>query len=152
MAVGTPVPVMSRASFPHFVRTRHAGKVAVTELPYGVSTRAVLEDIERATNPKPKEGKKTLAQDQVNLRAAMLAALDAVRDESDKTQPVRIVLEPKSRGQDPVEFMQLMLANTRLEASLPVNLIILINAVEHRCDRNRADQQPALSVLRDALP
>jgi topoisomerase-4 subunit A len=31
-------------------------QIAVTELPLGVSTRLVLEDIERATNPKPKEG------------------------------------------------------------------------------------------------
>ncbi len=100
-------------------------RIAVTELPFGVSTRAVLEDIERATNPRPKEGKKALAQEQVNLKAVMLGALDAVRDESDKSSPVRIVLEPKSSRQDPAEFMNLLLANTRLEASLPVNLVML---------------------------
>jgi topoisomerase-4 subunit A len=55
----------------------------------------------------------------------MLAALDAVRDESDKSCPVRIVLEPRSSRQDPVEFMNLMLANTRLESSLPINLVML---------------------------
>ena len=81
-------------------------QVAVTELPYGVSTRSVLEDIERATNPKPKEGKKSLSQEQVNLKNLMLSALDAVRDESDKSSPVRLVLEPKSSRQDPVEFMR----------------------------------------------
>src|SRR5206468_3077183 len=43
-------------------------RIAVTELPFGVSTREVLEDIERATNPRPKEGKKSLTQDQVNLK------------------------------------------------------------------------------------
>ncbi len=100
-------------------------RIAVTELPFGVSTRTVLEDIERATNPKPKEGKKSLGQEQVNLRNVMLAALDAVRDESDKSSPVRIVLEPKSSRQDPAEFMSLLLANTRLESSLPVNLVML---------------------------
>ena len=100
-------------------------QVAVTELPYGVSTRSVLEDIERATNPKPKEGKKSLSQEQVNLKNLMLSALDTVRDESDKSSPVRLVLEPKSSRQDPVEFMQLLLANTRLESSLPVNLVML---------------------------
>jgi topoisomerase IV subunit A len=100
-------------------------RVAVTELPFGVSTRAVLEDIERATNPKPKEGKKSLAQEQVNLKTLMLSALDAVRDESDKSSPVRIVLEPKSSRQDPAEFMNLLLANTRLETSLPINLVML---------------------------
>jgi len=100
-------------------------RIAVTELPFGVSTRVVLEDIERATNPKPKEGKKALAQEQINLRNVMLAALDAVRDESDKSSPVRIVLEPKSSRQDPAEFMNLLLANTRLESSLPVNFVML---------------------------
>ena len=64
-------------------------RIAVTELPFGVSTRDVLEDIERATNPKPKEGKKSLTQDQTNLRTLMLSVLDTVRDESDKTAPVR---------------------------------------------------------------
>ena len=100
-------------------------RIAVTELPFGVSARAVLEDIERATNPKPKEGKKSLTQDQINLKSSMLAALDAVRDESDKTSPVRIVLEPRSSRQDAQAFMNLMLANTRLETSLPVNLVML---------------------------
>jgi topoisomerase-4 subunit A len=100
-------------------------RIAVTELPFGVSTRAVLEDIERATNPKPKEGRKSLSQEQVNLKGLMLSALDAVRDESDKSSPVRIVLEPRSSRQDPQEFMHLLLANTRLEASLPVNLVML---------------------------
>ena len=100
-------------------------RIAVTQLPFGVSTRVVLEDIERATNPKPKEGKKALTQDQLNLKNLMLGALDTVRDESDKSSPVRIVLEPRSSRQDPQEFMHLLLANTRLESSLPVNLVLL---------------------------
>jgi len=100
-------------------------QIAVTELPLGVSTRLVLEDIERATNPKPKEGKKALSQEQQNLKNLMLSALDTVRDESDKSSPVRLVLEPKSSRQDPAEFMQLLLANTRLETSLPINLVLL---------------------------
>jgi topoisomerase-4 subunit A len=100
-------------------------QMVVTELPYGVSARAVLEDVERATNPKPKEGRKSLSQEQVNLKNLMLSALDAVRDESDKASPVRLVFEPKSSRQDPAELVQLLLANTRLETSLPVNLVML---------------------------
>jgi topoisomerase IV subunit A len=100
-------------------------RIAVTELPFGVSTREVLEDIERATNPRPKEGKKSLTQDQVNLRTLMLSVLDAVRDESDKSSPVRIVLEPKSSRQSAQEFVNLLLANTRLESSLSINLVML---------------------------
>jgi topoisomerase-4 subunit A len=100
-------------------------RIAVTELPFGVSTRTVLEDIERATNPKPREGRKALTQDQANLKTLMLAALDAVRDESDKASPVRLVFEPRSSRQNPQEFVDLLLANTRLEAALPVNLVML---------------------------
>ncbi|MES2356145.1 MAG: DNA gyrase subunit A, partial [Pseudomonadota bacterium] len=69
-------------------------RIVINELPPGVSTRDVLEDIERATNPKPKEGKKSLSQDQINLKTVMLAVLDTVRDESDKNSSVRIVFEP----------------------------------------------------------
>jgi topoisomerase-4 subunit A len=100
-------------------------RIAVTELPFGVSTRDVLEDIERATNPRPKESKKSFSQDQINLRTLMLSVLDTVRDESDKTSPVRIVLEPKSSRQSPQEFVNLLLANTRLESSLSINLVML---------------------------
>ena len=100
-------------------------RIAVAELPFGVSARAVLEDIERATNPKPREGKKSLTQDQVNLKTLMLSALDTVRDESDKTSPVRLVFEPRSSRQNPQEFVDLLLANTRLESTLPVNLVML---------------------------
>ncbi len=100
-------------------------RIAITELPAGVSARMVMEDIERATNPKPKEGKKSLTQDQLNLKTMMLGALDTVRDESDKDAPVRIVLEPRSSRQDPREFVDLLLVNTRLETSLPMNLVAL---------------------------
>ena len=100
-------------------------RIAVTELPFGVSARVVMEDVERATNPKPREGKKTLTQDQVNLKALLLGALDTVRDESDKDAAVRLVFEPRSSRQDPQEFVDLLLANTRLETSLPINLVVL---------------------------
>ena len=100
-------------------------RVAVTELPFGVSARMVQEDIERAINPKPREGKKTLSQEQINQKALMLGALETMRDESDKSSPVRLVFEPRSSRQDQHEFVNLLLANTRLESSLPVNLVML---------------------------
>ncbi|MDE2342667.1 MAG: DNA topoisomerase IV subunit A [Betaproteobacteria bacterium] len=100
-------------------------RVVVTELPYGVSAREVLEDVEKVTNPRPREGKKSLSPEQTNLKALMLGALDTVRDESDKQSPVRLVFEPKSSRQDPQEFVNLLLAHTRLESNLPVNLVLL---------------------------
>ena len=106
-------------------QARGQWRVVFTELPHGVSTRDVLEDIERITNPKPKEGKKALSPDQANLKALMLTALETVRDESDKNASVRLVCEPRSSRQDQDEFVQLLLVNTRLESSLSINLVML---------------------------
>ena len=57
-------------------------QLVVTELPPGTSAAKVLEEIEELTNPKVKAGKKALTQDQVQLKASVLAVLDAVRDEA----------------------------------------------------------------------
>jgi len=100
-------------------------RIAFTELPFGVSSKSVQEDVERIVNPRPKEGKKSLSQDQVNQKALFADALDTMRDESDKSSPVRLVFEPRSSRQEPQEFVDLLLANTRLEATLPVNLVML---------------------------
>ena len=44
----------------------------------------MLEEIEELTNPKVRAGKKALQSEQLQLKATMLAVLDAVRDESSK--------------------------------------------------------------------
>jgi topoisomerase-4 subunit A len=72
-------------------------QAVVTELPPGVSSQKVLEEIEELTNPKIKTGKKTLSPEQVALKQVILSVLDTVRDESGKDAPVRLVLEPKSK-------------------------------------------------------
>ena len=72
-------------------------QLVVNELPPGVSTQRVLEEIEELTNPKVKAGKKALSAEQTQLKATVLAVLDVVRDESSKDAPVRLVFEPKTR-------------------------------------------------------
>ncbi|MDD4945194.1 MAG: DNA gyrase subunit A, partial [Rhodoferax sp.] len=66
-------------------------QLVVTELPPGVSTQRVLEEIEELTNPKVKAGKKALSLEQTQLKATVLAVLDGVRDESSKDAAVRLV-------------------------------------------------------------
>ena len=100
-------------------------RVVVTELPPGVSTAQVLTQIDALSNPQIKTGKKELTQEQKTLKAALLAALEAARDESDEKAPVRIVLEPQSRNQDPDSFMRLLLAQTSLETTAPMNLTVV---------------------------
>ncbi len=100
-------------------------QLVVTELPPGTSTQKVLEEIEELTNPKVKAGKKALLQEQVQLKASVLAVLDAVRDESSKDAPVRLVFEPKSRTVEQQELITTLLAHTSLETSAPLNLTVI---------------------------
>jgi topoisomerase-4 subunit A len=100
-------------------------QLVVTELPPGTSAQRVLEEIEELTNPKLKAGKKALLQEQVQLKASVLAVLDAVRDESSKDAPVRLVFEPKSRTVEQPELITTLLAHTSLETSAPLNLTMV---------------------------
>lgn len=97
-------------------------QLVVNELPPGVSTQKVLEEIDEITNPKIKTGKKTLSNEQNLLKASILAVLDTVRDESDKESAVRLVFEPKSSRIEVNELVQALLAHTSLETSVPINL------------------------------
>ena len=100
-------------------------QLVVTELPPQTSTQKVLEEIEEITNPKVKAGKKALLQEQVQLKQSLLAVLDAVRDESSKDAPVRLVFEPKSRTVEQAELITALLAHTSLESSVPLNLTMV---------------------------
>jgi topoisomerase IV subunit A len=99
--------------------------LVVTELPPGVSSQKVLEEIEEITNPKVKAGKKALSQDQTQLKASMLMVLDTQRDESNKDAPVRLVFEPKSSRIEQQELITALLAHTSLESSSPINLTMI---------------------------
>ncbi|KAF1026549.1 MAG: DNA topoisomerase 4 subunit A [Burkholderia plantarii] len=100
-------------------------QLVVTELPPNTSGQKVLEEIEELTNPKIKTGKKALSPEQVNTKKAMLDLLDAVRDESGKDAPVRLVFEPKSRTIDQTEFVHTLLAHTSLESNAALNLVMI---------------------------
>ncbi|HEY2189707.1 MAG TPA: DNA topoisomerase IV subunit A [Caldimonas sp.] len=100
-------------------------QLVVTELPPGTSAQKVLEEIEELTNPKLRAGKKTLAAEQLQLKASLLGVLDAVRDESSKEAAVRIVFEPKSRTVPQADLVNALLAHTSLESSAPINLTMV---------------------------
>jgi topoisomerase-4 subunit A len=100
-------------------------QLVVTELPPGVSTQRVLEEIEELTNPKVKAGKKALTQEQTQLKASILMVLDGVRDESSKDAPVRLMFEPKSSRIEQQELITALLAHTSLETSAPINLTMV---------------------------
>ena len=115
-------------------------QLVVTELPIGVSTQKVLEEIEELTNPKIKVGKKALSPDQLTAKQTLLAVLDVVRDESGKQAAVRLVFEPKTSRIEQSELITTLLAHTSLESSSPINLTMI-----------GLDGRPAQKSLRQIL-
>jgi topoisomerase IV subunit A len=115
-------------------------QLVVTELPPGTSTQKVLEEIEEITNPKVKAGKKALSLDQTQLKASMLALLDATRDESNREAAVRLVFEPKTSKIEQSELITALLAHTSLETSASINLTAI-----------GIDGRPTLKSLRQML-
>ncbi len=115
-------------------------QLIVTELPPGTSTAKVLEEIEEITNPKVKAGKKSLSQDQLQLKASMLALLDVARDESNKEAAVRLVFEPKTSKIEQNDLITALLAHTSLETTAPINLTAI-----------GIDGRPTLKSLRQML-
>ncbi|RPE72790.1 DNA topoisomerase IV subunit A [Tibeticola sediminis] len=115
-------------------------QLVVTELPPGVSAQRVLEEIEELTNPKVKAGKKALTAEQNQLKASVLAVLDAVRDESGKEAAVRLVFEPRSSRIEQAELIRTLLAHTSLETTAPINLTAI-----------GLDGRPVLKSLRQLL-
>lgn len=100
-------------------------RVAVFELPHGVSSKKIMEEIEELTNPKFRLGKKTLTTEQTHNKQLILSVLDKVADESDKDQAVRLVFEPKSGRQSVEELMAILLAHTSLECGLSINMVMI---------------------------
>ena len=97
-------------------------KIVVTELPYMVSAKSILERIDAITNPQPPVNKKTITQAQLNLKQLALSLISEVRDESDKSNPIRIVIEPKNQKTDKHALMALLFTSTNLEATTTVNM------------------------------
>lgn len=104
-------------------QARGQWRVIIQALAHGVSCAKLMSELDEITNPQPKAGKKTASQEQLQLKQAILAVLESARDESDKDNPVRLVLEPRSSKIDRDEFMRILLAHTSLEVSLPINLV-----------------------------
>lgn len=100
-------------------------QIVVYELPHGVSTKKVLEEIDELSNPKVRANKKSLSPEQVQNKQLLLSVLDAVADESDKSQAVRLVFQPKSSRQTQEELMNVLLAHTSLESSTSLNLTMI---------------------------
>ena len=100
-------------------------QIAVTSLPYQVSGKKIVEEVETLVNPQIKKGKKSLDARQLQLKQIALDLLDTVRDESGKEAAIRVVFEPKTSKVDPEQLMAFLLANTSIESTVSVNMTAL---------------------------
>lgn len=92
--------------------------------------------------------------------------LDSVRDESGKDAAVRLVFEPRTSKIDRDEFANMLLAQTALETSVPINLVmigrdgrprqkalpdILLEWIDFRVETVRRRSQHRLSKVHDRI-
>ncbi len=117
------IKVRARYTFEDLARGQW--QLVFNELPHGVSTQKVLEEIEELTNPKVRLNKKTLTAEQQQLKQNLLSVLEAVRDESGREAPVRLVFEPKTSKVPRTELVNMLLAYTGLESNVSVNLVMI---------------------------
>ncbi|HLS21387.1 MAG TPA: DNA topoisomerase IV subunit A [Paenalcaligenes sp.] len=119
-------------------------QLIVEQLPPNTSSQKVLEEIEEKTNPRMRAGRRSLTNEQQQLRALMLSMLETVRDESNKDEAVRLVFEPKSSRIDRDEFVEMLLANTSMESNYSINLVSIDT-------QGRPKQTPLRDMLEDWL-
>jgi topoisomerase-4 subunit A len=92
---------------------RNQWRVVIYELPPGVSTRVVLENVGKISSPGNKKA---------DERQLINSILSAARDESSKDDAVRIVLEPKNSKIDSDEFMNTLIGRLGLEQTVKINM------------------------------
>lgn len=105
-------------------------QICIYELPYGVSTEKVLNEINGLINPdlpKPAGKNKLLSRDDKDKKQKMLLKRqkilslidgDQTGDQSGSdTGPIHIIVTPKSKRQDPAALMSYLLAHTSLEVT-----------------------------------
>ena len=104
-------------------------KLVFYEIPQGVSVKKVMEEIDVLFNPEDKSKKdakgnvKKISPEQARLKALFTSLIGKYTDASDKNNPIRLVIEPKSFKQDAEELIQTLLAYTSLETNIPANFV-----------------------------
>ena len=104
-------------------------KLVFYEIPHGVSVKKVMEEIDALFNPEDKSKKdskgnvKKISPEQARLKSLFTSLIGKYTDASDKNNPTRLVIEPKSFKQDSEELIQTLLAYTSLETNIPANFV-----------------------------
>ena len=110
-------------------------KLVFYEIPYGVSGKKVMEEVDLIFNPEDKlkkeaKGKGKVPENKIKPEQARLKTLfntiiNKYTDASDKDHPIRLVFEPKNMKQDPEELAQVLLGYTSLETNVAANFTVV---------------------------
>lgn len=106
-------------------------KLVFYEIPYGVSAKKIMEEVDFIFNPEEKvkkdaKGKdKKISPDQLAKKTLFTTSINKFIDSSDKDNPIRLVFEPKSNKQNPDELAQLLLGYTSLECNVAANFTVV---------------------------
>lgn len=105
-------------------------KIVFNEIPYGVSVRQLLEEINALLNPEIKakkdaKGKIKVGAEALKLKQVFANLIGDFRDDSDKENPVRLVISPRSYKQSPEELVQILLGSTSLESNFSANFVVV---------------------------
>ena len=96
-------------------------RIAISQMPYQVSTKQILEELEALSNPKIAPGKKNLSPTQIALKTTALQLIESASDESDKSTPVRLTIYPSSPKTNPEDLLAFLFSNTSLECNFSIN-------------------------------
>lgn len=106
-------------------------KLIFTEIPQGVSVKKIMEEIDSLMNPEDRQKKdskgsaKKISQEQSRLKNILLSLVGKYTDASDKDNPIRLVIEPKSYKQSPDELVNTLLGVTSLETNVSSNFVVV---------------------------
>lgn len=104
-------------------------KIVFYEVPCTTSIAGVREEIDALMYPESKlkkddKGKvKKMSTEQLRLKTLFMNSIASFEDESDKKNPVRLVIEPKNFKQNPEELATILLAKTSLESNFSANFV-----------------------------
>lgn len=103
-------------------------RLVFNELPQPTNSANLLKQINDLVDPKPKEKDKKrlpLTAEQARLKKIFGDLIDEAIDNSDRDNPIRLVITPKDRKADPQALASLLCAHTDLEVNVSANMVMV---------------------------
>jgi topoisomerase-4 subunit A len=100
-------------------------RIIINSLPLGTSTANFLIELDNLANPKIKNNKKKLEDQQILLKTVFNNIFDKVRDDSDSKNPIRIIIEPKNKSIKEEDIIGFLIQNTSFNYNYSMNLTLI---------------------------